>query len=199
MTKPNYQKAEFMLSVAQLNQLPPDQGIEIAIVGRSNAGKSSVLNQLTQNKSLARVSKTPGRTQHINLFALDTKRRIADLPGYGYAKVPPDMKIHWQKTMEAYLSTRQCLKGLILIMDIRHPLKDFDEYMLDWATQSRLPTHILLNKADKLTLNHLKKTLTAVTREINQYGPDVTVQAFSALRGDGIQELRTLLDRWFTL
>src|ERR1700733_12742780 len=103
MTKVNYRKAEFLLSVANLHQLPPDEGIEVAIVGRSNAGKSSVLNQLTHNKSLARVSKTPGRTQHINLFTLDNKRRIADLPGYGYAKVPPEMKDHWKKILDQYL------------------------------------------------------------------------------------------------
>src|SRR5580698_7416711 len=125
MTKSHYQKAKFLLSVANLHQLPPDEGIEIAIVGRSNAGKSSVLNQLTQNKSLARVSKTPGRTQLINLFGLDASRRMADLPGYGFAKVPQAVKEQWQTLLDNYLRTRDSLRGLLLVMDIRHPLKDF--------------------------------------------------------------------------
>lgn len=197
MNKPNYQVAQFLLSVANLPQLPPDRGIEVAFIGRSNAGKSSVLNQLTQNKSLARVSKTPGRTQHINLFTLDEHRRIADLPGYGYAKVPTAMKEHWQKNIDTYLRSRDCLKGLVLIMDIRHPLKDFDKMMLAWGAQSQIPIHILLNKADKLTLNHRNKALALVAREITQYGPLITLQTFSALRGLGIEELRTVLDQWF--
>ena len=111
MSKPNYQNAQFLLSVANLHQLPPDQGVEVGIIGRSNAGKSSVLNQLTQNKHLARVSKTPGRTQHINLFGIDDNRRIADLPGYGYAKVPSQMKAHWKEMLDSYLRTRESLKG----------------------------------------------------------------------------------------
>lgn len=197
MNNPNYQKAQFLLSVANLKQLPPDEGAEVAFIGRSNAGKSSVLNKLTQNRSLARVSKTPGRTQHINLFGLDKHRRIADLPGYGYAKVPPQMKEHWQKLIDAYLCKRECLKGLILVMDIRHPLKEFDRQMLAWGADREMPIHILLNKADKLTLNHLKKTLQMVVNEIEEYGPTVSIQAFSAEKGEGIEGLRQVLDGWF--
>jgi GTP-binding protein len=198
MTKPNYQKAEFLLSVANLDQLPPDLGIEVGIIGRSNAGKSSILNQLTQNKSLARVSKTPGRTQHINLFGLDKQRRIADLPGYGYAKVPPAMKEHWQKVLDEYLRTRECLKGLLLVMDIRHPLKEFDQQLLEWCDQSDIATHILLNKSDKLSGSVVKQTEILVKKHIETYHNTVTVQAFSAMKGVGIKELRDVLDNWFT-
>jgi GTP-binding protein len=197
MGKPNYQKAEFMLSVANLEQLPPDRGIEVAIVGRSNAGKSSVLNQLTHNKTLARVSKTPGRTQHINLFKLSENNRIADLPGYGYAKVPPAIKEHWQKTLDAYLRSRDCLKGLILVMDIRHPLKEFDHQLLTWTNECNLATHILLNKADKLRSNEMKTTLRKVSAAIQVYNNPISVQIFSAIKGTGIDELRAQLDTWF--
>lgn len=195
MTKPNYAKAQFLLSVAHLNQLPPDQGVEVAFVGRSNAGKSSVLNQLTQNHALARVSKTPGRTQHINLFTLDQTRRLADLPGYGYAKVPPAIKQKWQALLDSYVQTRQCLKGLILVMDIRHPLKEFDQHMIAWSHECELPVHILLNKADKLSQSEVRKTLLAVSNAIAEY--NVSVQTFSATKGLGIKELREVLDQWF--
>jgi GTP-binding protein len=198
MTKPNYQKAEFLLSVANLNQLPSDEGFEVAIVGRSNAGKSSVLNQLTQNKSLARVSKTPGRTQHINMFGLDPHRRIADLPGYGYAKVPPEMKHHWQKLMDAYLRSRDCLRGLVLVMDIRHPLKDFDRQLLTWCNQCDLPVHILLNKCDKLSNSAIKQTERIVSEHITTYNIPITLQTFSSLKSIGTKELRAQLDNWFT-
>lgn len=198
MTKPDYKKAQFLLSVANLKQLPPDEGIEVAIVGRSNAGKSSILNQLTQNKSLARVSKTPGRTQHINLFQLDNERRIADLPGYGYAKVPPAMKQHWQKMLDNYLRSRECLKGLILVMDIRHPLKEFDQHLLSWCNQCNLPVHILLNKSDKLTHSAIKQTERVIKEHVAQYSNAVTFQIFSALKSIGVKELRDFLDAWFT-
>lgn len=198
MTKPNYKKAQFLLSVAHLRQLPPDAGAEVAFVGRSNAGKSSVLNQVTQNKSLARVSKTPGRTQHINLFELDKKRRIADLPGYGYAKVPAEMKKTWQELLDSYLRSRACLKGLVLVMDIRHPMKEFDQHMLAWAVESNIPTHILLNKADKLSLNQQKQTLLKIMKILPEFELPVTVQLFSALRGIGTDELKSQLDKWFT-
>ncbi|MBV8802583.1 MAG: YihA family ribosome biogenesis GTP-binding protein [Gammaproteobacteria bacterium] len=197
MSKPNYEKATFMLSVANLNQLPPDQGIEVAIVGRSNAGKSSVLNQLTQNKNLARVSKTPGRTQHINLFSLDKNRRLADLPGYGYAKVPTAIKEQWELLLDNYLRNRDSLQGLILVMDIRHPFKEFDKQLLVWSSQCQLPVHILLNKADKMTFQELQKTMRLVNDLVPIYPNLVTYQTFSALKGNGIKELRTKLDEWF--
>ncbi len=198
MNKPNYQKAQFLLSVANLSQLPIDKGAEVAIIGRSNAGKSSVLNQLTQNKALARVSKTPGRTQHINLFGLDELRRLADLPGYGYAKVPPSVKQQWQQLLDDYLRSRECLKGLILVMDIRHPLKEFDQHMLAWSHQCDLAVHILLNKSDKLTQSGASKTLREVKEAISAYKNTVSVQTFSALKGKGVKELRTQLDAWFS-
>ncbi len=193
----NYQKALFLLSVANLSQLPPDEGIEVAIVGRSNAGKSSVLNQLTQNKKLARVSKTPGRTQLINLFKLDEHCRLADLPGYGYAKVPPSVKQKWQALLDSYLRSRECLRGLILVMDIRHPLKEFDHLMLDWTSQCDLPVHILLNKSDKLTQSAASKTLREVKEGLKPYENEVTVQIFSATKGKGIKEFREKMDGWF--
>ena len=186
-----------MLSVANLHQLPPDEGIEIAFMGRSNSGKSSVLNKLTQNKSLARVSKMPGRTQLINLFSLGNSQRLADLPGYGYAKVPIDIKLRWQALLENYLRNRDCLQGLILIMDIRHPLKEFDQQMLDWCHHSQLPVHILLNKADKLTPNAARQTLQHVSEAIKQYSTAVTAQIFSASKGTGLDKLREVLDQWF--
>ncbi len=192
-----YQKATFLLSVANSRQLPSDQGIEVAFIGRSNTGKSSVLNRVTHNKQLARVSKTPGRTQYINLFALDAERRLADLPGYGYAKVPPEMKKKWQALLETYLSTRNCLKGVILVMDIRHPLKAFDQLMLDWCSQYHRPIHILLNKSDKLSRSAIKQTKVQVERAIKIYANPISLQVFSALTTDGTKELQDLLNKWF--
>lgn len=198
MKKINYQKAKFLLSVAELHQLPSDQGFEVAIVGRSNAGKSSILNQLTQNKSLARTSKTPGRTQLINLFSLDDTHRMADLPGYGFAKVPQAVKEQWQTLLDNYLRTRASLCGLILVMDIRHPLKDFDQKFIEWSAQSHIPVHILLNKVDKLSYNESKNTLRKVTDSIRTYPNTITVQTFSALKGIGLDELRDKLNTWFS-
>lgn len=193
----HYQKAYFLLSVADVKQLPPDEGIEVAIVGRSNAGKSSVLNKMTQIKGLARVSQTPGRTQLINIFILDEKRRIADLPGYGFAKAPLAAKKQWQKTVDMYLSTRKSLKGLILVMDIRHPLKDLDWQLLEYCEHYALPVHILLNKADKLSKGAALKTSEKVKAALTPLGHSVSFQIFSALRGTGLDELRSLLDRWY--
>ncbi|MDR3478147.1 MAG: ribosome biogenesis GTP-binding protein YihA/YsxC [Gammaproteobacteria bacterium] len=197
MTKLDYQKATFLLSAAKLSQLPPDMGVEVAFVGRSNAGKSSVLNQLTHNTKLARVSKTPGRTQHINLFVLDSTRRLVDLPGYGYAKVPPEVKENWQKTLGAYLHERDCLKGLILVMDIRHPLTEFDRNLLSWASTSNLAVHILLNKADKLNYGVIKNTEREVNEFISTFPNPVSCQIFSAMKGTGVKELREQLETWF--
>lgn len=193
----HYQKAYFLLSVADVKQLPPDQGFEVALVGRSNAGKSSVLNKITQNKGLARVSKTPGRTQLVNIFVLDEERRIADLPGYGFAKVPLAAKLRWQKTVDAYISHRECLKGLVLVMDIRHPFKDLDLQLLDYCEQRNLSVHILLNKADKLTKNQINKVLKEVKATLTEYNNSVTFQIFSALKGIGIIELHSLLNKWY--
>ncbi len=198
MAAPDYKKATFLLSAAKLIQLPPDEGIEIAFVGRSNAGKSSVLNQLTKNKKLARVSKTPGRTQHINVFVLDATRRLIDLPGYGFAQVPEEMKIAWQKTLDKYLQQREALKGLVLVMDIRHPLMPVDKQLLAWAEAAEIPVHVLLNKADKVAFNVVKKTEMLVRAFVEKAENPVTMQAFSALKNIGMTELRKQLDEWYS-
>lgn len=193
----HYQKAYFLLSVANVEQLPPDQGYEVAIVGRSNAGKSSVLNRITQNKGLARVSKTPGRTQMINMFVLDDARRLADLPGYGYAKVPLAAKRKWTKTIDAYIAERECLKGMVVVMDIRHPFRELDIQLLDYCDQRGLPVHVLLNKSDKLTKNEIANTVRMVKEAVTEYQNPVSFQLFSAMKGIGIKELHTVLDGWY--
>lgn len=193
----HYQKAYFLLSVANTEQLPPDHGFEVAIVGRSNAGKSSVLNRITQNKGLARVSKTPGRTQMVNMFALDDNHRLADLPGYGYAKVPLAAKRKWAATVDAYISGRECLKGLVLVMDIRHPFRELDMQLLAYCEQRDLPVHILLNKSDKLTKNEIAKVLREVKKHLQDYQTSVSFQLFSALKNVGVKELQGVLDKWF--
>ncbi len=192
-----YKKASFLLSVADVKQLPPDIGIEVAIVGRSNAGKSSVLNCITQNKKLARVSKTPGRTQQINVFVLDDDRRLMDLPGYGFAKAPPAEVAKWEKTINKYFSERECLRGLLLIMDIRHPFKEMDMHMLDYCLRRELPVHIILNKTDKLSNGAAKNMLLDAQPLIAEYGPQITIQNFSAMKHTGIKELYAVLDRWY--
>jgi len=195
----HYQKAKFLLSVADLKQLPPDNGIEVAFVGRSNAGKSSVLNEVTHNKNLARVSKTPGRTQFLNFFVLDESRRLVDLPGYGFARVPEEVRARWVATLDGYFQTRESLKGLILVMDIRHPLQELDLNILDASSQAGLPTHVLLNKADKLGHNDLRKTEQSVKKGLEPYGDGVSYQIFSALKGTGVKELQAVLNSWFSL
>lgn len=192
------QQAAFLKSAAKLNQCPPDSGIEVAFAGRSNAGKSSALNCLTQQKSLARTSKTPGRTQLLNFFELDEERRLVDLPGYGYAKVPEAMKIEWQKTLDAYLNQRECLRGLVLLMDIRHPLKEFDCMMADWAQHKGVPTLILLTKADKLKQGPAKSTLLQVKKHFADYDL-IRVQTFSSTKRQGIQQAWQVLSDWFEL
>lgn len=198
MTHIHYQNAHFLLSVANLHQLPPDNGIEVAFVGRSNAGKSSVLNQVTQQKNLARVSNTPGRTQLINYFVIDAKHRLVDLPGYGFAKVPLPVKKQWQDLLDSYLRARKSLNGLVLVMDIRHPMRDFDEQMLKWCDECGLQVHILLNKSDKLTSAKIRQALQEVKKAIAQYSNPISLQAFSALKKTGTDELRKILDAWYS-
>lgn len=197
MSKVDYQKATFLISAAKLSQLPEDTGVEVAFVGRSNAGKSSVLNQLTKNKKLARVSKTPGRTRLINIFTLNPDNRLVDLPGYGYAKVSNEIKEQWQRTLGEYLQSRDCLKGVVVVMDIRHPLTEFDRNLLNWASSNDLAVHILLNKADKLSYSAMKKTLMEVQKFISAYPNPTTCQAFSAMKGEGVEALREHLETWF--
>lgn len=193
----HYQRAVFVLGAHRLDQLTEDRGMEVAFAGRSNAGKSSALNRISAQKNLARTSKTPGRTQQINVFTLDEERRITDLPGYGYAKVPEKIKRHWQHTLELYLRQRQSLRGLILMMDIRHPLTDFDQMMLDWCHHAGMPVHILLTKADKLKRGPGMAALQKLRNVLNKEYPDASAQLFSATKGTGVEEARDLLDRWF--
>ena len=179
----------------EVMQLPEDIGTEVAFAGRSNAGKSSVLNVITANSKLARISKTPGRTQQMNIFVLDDERRLVDLPGYGYAKVPVAMRKHWGATLNKYFQERKALSGLMLIMDIRHPLKPDDQQMIDWSLEVGLPTHVLLNKADKLSRGAGMQLLQQLKRRINN--DLVSIQLFSALKRNGAEEAREVLDQWF--
>ena len=159
-------KATFTLSAPDIRRLPADSGIEVAFAGRSNAGKSSALNTLTNQRSLARTSKTPGRTQLINIFEIAEDKRLVDLPGYGFAKVPMEMKKKWQKALGEYLEKRECLKGLVILMDIRHPLKDLDMDLIQWAADGELPVLALLTKSDKLSPGKLSAQVSAVTNQL---------------------------------
>ena len=193
------QQASFLTSAARVEQCPVDEGYEVAFAGRSNAGKSSALNTLTR-ASLARTSKTPGRTQLLNFFTLDEDRRLVDLPGYGYAKVPIPLKLHWQRHLEAYLGSRNSLMGLVLMMDIRHPLTPFDCLMLDWAASIKMPMHILLTKADKLTFGAGKAALLKTQRDIQQkWGDTASIQLFSSTKRIGIEEAQYVLAQWLHL
>ncbi|PPD34522.1 MAG: YihA family ribosome biogenesis GTP-binding protein [Methylomonas sp.] len=194
---PVYHQAKFINSAPRLQDAPPDQGMEIAFAGRSNAGKSSAINTLVQQNALARVSKTPGRTQLLNFFEIDAQRKLVDLPGYGYAKVPVSIKNEWQKMMENYLKNRQALCGIVLVMDIRHPLTEFDWQMVEWCEHSKLPLHILLTKADKLKFGAAKNTLLKVQKDLSQSSIVVSLQLFSALNKVGIDDVHQILDEWF--
>ncbi|TLX54815.1 YihA family ribosome biogenesis GTP-binding protein [Stutzerimonas nosocomialis] len=193
------QQASFMISAAKVDQCPADEGLEVAFAGRSNAGKSSALNTLT-HANLARTSKTPGRTQLLNFFRLDDERRLVDLPGYGYAKVPIPLKQHWQRHLEAYLGSRESLAGVFLMMDIRHPLTDFDRMMLDWAQASGMPLHILLTKSDKLAFGAAKNAVLKIQRDIRQqWGESISVQLFSAPKRQGVEQAQEVLAQWLGL
>jgi len=192
----NYQQARFLQSATTINTLPPELGFEVAFSGRSNSGKSSTLNALCQQKSLARTSKTPGRTQLINFFSLPEGKFLVDLPGYGYAKVPEKVKLEWQRFIESYLTRRFTLSGLVIVMDIRRPLLEHDLTMLSWAESRNLPTHIVLNKSDKLKRGQASNALLKTRKQVKQYSQMVTVQIFSALKKVGIEELQQQLDLW---
>ncbi len=194
----NYQQTRFLTSAPDIRALPADTGIEIAFAGRSNAGKSSALNTLTRQNNLARTSKTPGRTQLINTFHLAEGKRLIDLPGYGFAKVPLEVKEKWQKSLSEYLIKRESLKGLVVLMDIRHPLKDLDQQLVFWAVECKLPVLILLTKADKLSPGPRKKTVLEVREAALAFMGDVTVEAFSSLNRIGLTELEQVLDRWYS-
>lgn len=185
-----------MTSAPTLRECPPDVGSEVAFAGRSNAGKSSAINALTGNRKLARTSKTPGRTQLLNFFALDDRHRLVDLPGYGFAKVPLAVKQQWQRHLDAYLEQRLSLRGLVLLMDIRHPLQPFDNTLLEWARRGRMPVHVLLTKADKLNRGAAKSTLLQVRKQLQGQMENVSVQLFSSLDLQGLDELQTQLNGW---
>ncbi|GKX52566.1 ribosome biogenesis GTP-binding protein YihA/YsxC [Budvicia aquatica] len=195
----NYHKTHFVTSAPDITHLPADEGIEVAFAGRSNAGKSSALNTLTNQKSLARTSKTPGRTQLINLFRVEDNLHLVDLPGYGYAEVPEEMKRKWQRALGEYLQKRNCIKGLVVLMDIRHPLKELDQQMVQWAVDVELPVLILLTKADKLASGARKAQLNMVREAILPFQGDIQVEIFSSLKKIGIDKLRLKLDEWFNL
>ena len=199
MTTNPFRQARYLISAHRLDQLPADTGAEVAFAGRSNAGKSSAMNTLCDPTGLARTSKTPGRTQQINVFPLaDPAQRLIDLPGYGYAKVPEALRAHWRGVLDAYLRTRSSLRGLVLVMDARHPLKDFDRQMLAFGAASGRPCHCLLTKADKLSRSEGARTLAAVRKELAEIAPEASAQLFSSLGKTGLDELRALVVRWLT-
>jgi GTP-binding protein len=189
-----YANVRFLTSANKLDQLPPDAGAEVACAGRSNAGKSSALNAITQRKGLARTSKNPGATRLLNFFELEPGRRLVDLPGYGYAKVSGDMRAHWGTLLQGYFARRASLRGTIVVMDVRHPLTEHDWSMLELASTRGLPVHVLLTKADKLGRGAAANALQAVRREVSRDAA-VTVQLFSALVGTGVVEARAALER----
>lgn len=192
-----YTNVQFLKSAAKMNQLPDDVGYEVAFAGRSNAGKSSALNCLTNVRQLARTSKTPGRTQLINIFSLVAPdRRLVDLPGYGYAKVSMAIKENWQKTLSAYLLNRACLRGLILLMDSRHPLTELDRNMLQFARNRQLPVHVLLTKADKLSRNQVSSAVLKTQAYCSEWA---SVQSFSSSKRQGLEILVQVLNDWFDM
>lgn len=191
-----FHQCQFLTSAAHLSQLPDDCGAEVAFVGRSNAGKSSALNALAGIKQLARVSNTPGRTQLINLFEVSHDQRLVDLPGYGFAKVPVAVKDRWQATLAKYLETRECLQGLVLLMDVRHPLKPLDLNFLHWSAAVNLPVHILLTKADKLSRQNATQSLQLVLRSLPDYHPLATAQLFSATHHVGVDQAAKQVLTW---
>lgn len=194
---PVYHQAKFINSSPDLKDTPEDQGREVAFAGRSNAGKSSAINTLTRQHGLARISKTPGRTQMLNFFEINATERFVDLPGYGYAKVPVAVKKKWHELMEKYLTQRKSLCGIILVMDVRHPLTEFDWQMIEWCQHTGLPLHILLTKADKLNYGAAKNTLLQVQKELSDISFPLTIQLFSSLKKTGIDEVHKALDALF--
>ena len=192
-----FDRAVYTASAHDLEQLLPDVGREVAFVGRSNSGKSSAINTLANHKRLAYVSKTPGRTQLINFFSLGDDRTLVDLPGYGYAEVPARVKAHWQNVMAAYVSTRVALKGLVLIMDSRHPLRPLDIKLLDWYLPTGKPVHCLLTKSDKLSRSEQSLTLRKVIKQMQAANHKVSAQLFSSLKKEGVEEAEKAIELLF--
>jgi len=195
LAHPIYQQAAFICSVPKMSGGPLDSGYEIAFAGRSNAGKSSAINRITHQTGLARTSKTPGRTQHLVFFELDDTHRLVDLPGYGFAKVPGHMRQNWGQNMAQYIENRHALKGIILLMDIRHAMTELDQQMLNWCDSMQQSVHILLTKADKLKFGAAKASLLKVQKLTSSYA-QVSVQMFSSKSGDGLAEVWSVLDKW---
>lgn len=193
----DFRQTRFVTSAPDISHLPSDMGSEIAFAGRSNSGKSSALNAICDQSRLAKTSRTPGRTRLINLFAVQKGLYLVDLPGYGYAAVPESMKRQWQKSMSEYLQKRQQLRGLVVTMDIRHPLKDHDRLIIDWSIAANLPALILLTKADKLTNNQRREAVAEVKHLLSEFGGNFTVIAFSAWKKIGLDEVRAVLSNWF--
>ena len=191
-----FRHAVFEISVAKPGDLAPSVAPEIAFAGRSNAGKSSAINTLAGHTRLAYVSKTPGRTQLINLFRLRSGAYLVDLPGYGYAAVPESVRKQWRHLLEHYLTRRANLTGLVLIMDCRHPLTELDAQMIDWFVVTAKPIHILLTKSDKLSRQEATKTLALVREAVGAYGSQITVQLFSSLKKLGMEEAETVIGGW---
>jgi GTP-binding protein len=194
--KTRYQAARFVLSAHRLSQLPPDEGREVAFAGRSNAGKSSALNAITSQRTLARISKTPGRTQMLNFFEIEPGRHLVDLPGYGYAKVPDSVRRQWQATLQRYLNKRRSLSGLFLLMDIRHPLTDLDNQLLEWSRHQGPHCHVLLTKSDKLKRGPALGVRQRVQAELESRGCRANVQLFSAVQRVGLEEVFSKLNEW---
>ena len=193
----SFNSARFLISASRLEECPPDHGSEVAFAGRSNAGKSSAINCITTNGKLARTSKTPGRTRLINFFSLNRENcRLVDLPGYGYAKVSRDMKDDWQQHLGHYLNDRRCLRGLVLVMDIRHPLTDFDQMMVEWCEHNNLPLMILATKADKLKFGQAKTAMLGIARNLKAYTCVEHLIMFSATSKRGVDECREALIDW---
>jgi len=195
---PLFQQAVFLTTVAHLRDLPPDAVREVAFAGRSNAGKSSAINTLAGRTRLAYVSKTPGRTQHLNYFTLADGKYFVDLPGYGYAKAPEAIRSQWEGLIGPYLSKREQLAGLVVIMDIRRPLTDLDLRLIDWFRPTGRPIHVLLSKADKLSRQEQTKALRSVKAELATWGDAAlySVQLFSSLKKTGVDEAEAVLAAW---
>lgn len=195
MTNP-FTHIRFGLSAVTLAQLPPDAGVEVAFVGRSNAGKSSAINSITGRKALARTSKTPGRTTAINVYFIDDERRLVDLPGFGYARVSQTVQRQWQQLLVRYLHTRASLRGLVLVVDIRRGLTLHDTELLAWCHESGIAVHVLLSKCDKLNRADSTAVRKQVQQALGELVPPVSLQLFSALKHEGVAEARRVLAHW---
>ncbi|MEE3003207.1 MAG: ribosome biogenesis GTP-binding protein YihA/YsxC [Pseudomonadota bacterium] len=196
MYEKKFQNIEFQKSAPKIKYLPVDQGYEVAFFGRSNAGKSSAINAITNKKNLAKTSKTPGRTAALNIFDIDSERRLVDVPGFGYARVSESTRKDWVDLINEYLKTRECLRGAVLVMDIRHPLKPQDCHFLEWLQQSSLPGHVILTKADKLSLSEQRRMLQKVMQHLPE---SISITVFSAKDKLGVTEVQKILLDWYCL